>query len=427
MKLKFNIDERWRSSTICQISLVLSVLPILATGSGSNHIRNNQEPPGELVPNSGDQNYDTSDPADPNEERLEPPNELSVIRFNDTSVVLRWEFPDSFLSSLENFKVQYKSSQKNSTWKTELNSIEPMVRAYQIYGLRPGNYFFIVAAQYENQDSVSSKPLKFKLRAKSKIPPEDLPETKAPEIFWNETGKDYFRFKWHYNPKPNDQDYGFLVYYRSTFRMDAFTIYHTMEMNVEIVEVPPDTSYEAKVIAHNEHGVSEFSSTITLRTKPQTESSTTPSPITSSRMTTQMGTLEQSSTKSPFTYGMSTDVTENLTKSTTTRAPKQDPPTPKSEKWLPQWLESIYTFFKPVFSDQSDAMLVIRYLLLVLLPVLFLTFGLVLCLRPYNNKKNCQVSSSTVDAQFDLEINCYFKNSFPGVEEGYSSVINRGS
>jgi hypothetical protein len=323
---------------------------------------------------------DSKDEPDPEskDEQLVAPNELSVIRLNDTSVVLRWEFPDEMQEQIVHFKVQFKSTRKNSVWKTDNVDIPAIARAHQINGLKPGNYFFSVVAIYDNQDNAVSTSLKYKLKATGKIDPADMPEMKAPSIYWHEAETEYFRFKWHYEPKISDnEDFGFLVYYRPVHKV-PFNIYNTMGTNVEIAELEPDTAYEAKVVAYNENGISEFSDTITIRTKPAKNETLT---------------------------------TLNATMPTTTRPPTTPLVMPHDfdstrPKTTLSYNESIINFFKPIF---SDTMLVVRYLLLVLLPILFITFGLILCLRSSASRP-----PPTNDTEFNLEINGYFKNSFPG-------------
>lgn len=420
-------------ASVCHGFLILLMIPIIVNSLTDHQIQDQQYGPGDTQDspsNTADQPpYDQSGSPDLREDSLQSPSELSVIRLNDTSVVLRWEFPDQAQEHILYFKVQYRPIKKGATWKTDPQEIMSLTRAYQINGLRPGNYLFIVIAVYENQDNAPSTAFKFKLRAQSKIPEHDMPEMKAPEIFWKEAQTDYFRFKWRYEPKNSDfEDYGFLVYYRSAHTVTDFTIYNTMDTNVEIAELEPDTTFEAKVAGYNENGISKFSDTISIKTKPaKNESmSTSPGPDVTTASTieaqTSPTTPAQSTTKRPSVpFNEITTQAPNQGQATSKPTTGPTPPITNSVSFT----ESMIAFFKPIFTDQGDAMLIVRCLLLVLFPVLFITFGLIFCVRPTKSKKEPRSSSSTDDAQFDLEINGYFKNSFPGVENEYTPAKNR--
>lgn len=414
----------------------------------NNEYRHYQEQPSDIQDtNSRDTNdqssYESSSSSDMREDGLPPPNELSVIRLNDTSIVLRWEFPEDAQEHLQFFKVQYKSTRKNAEWKTDKQEIPTMMRAYQINGLRPGNFLFSVIAVYDNDDNVPSAPYKFKIRARSKIKSEEMPEMKAPRIYWTEAESDYFRFKWKYEPKDNDTEYfGFLVFYRSAHAVSDFTIYNTMDSSVEIAEVESDTPYEAKVVAYNMVGVSEFSETISIRTKPKQTSSTIVTNITgettiflptTTTVYTPPTTVLMSTTKRPLfpirPFSVKDDVipgghqessTQNSNATLNQIVPNSGSvPQAKSTSLY----ESIISIFEPIFVDQSDSMLIVRYLLLVLLPVLFIILVLIFLIKPHKGKKSPSNSSSTNESmQLDLEINGFFKNSFPGVEKEYPPV-----
>lgn len=424
----------------CYSLIVLLLLPNLCRCNGRmndrGHLRIQQDIPSrdiqEASPqdNADQSSYESTGSSDLREDGLPAPNELSVIRLNDTSVVLRWDFPQESQEHLQFFKVQYKSTRKNTEWKTDNQEISTTTRAYQINGLKPGNFYFSVIAVYDNDDNVPSAHFKYKIRARSKIRAEEMPEMKAPVIYWTEAKPDFFRFKWKYEPKGNDTEYyGFLVYYRSAHAVSDFTIYNTLEASVEIAEVDPDTPYEAKVVAYNTVGVSEFSDTITIRTMPRQNSSTTaPNVTTPSSMyepttTSSLLSTSTSTTSRPIVYRPSTHgpVTTVLNTSLVTSKPTISPPAHNTTNLY----QSFISIFEPIFDDQSDSMLIVRYLLLVLLPVLFIVLILIFLTRPNKSKKDSSPPSSTDESmQFHLEINGYFKNSFPGVEEEYPSIAN---
>lgn len=402
----------------------------------------------ENSPDTSDRSYDITGSLDSREDDMPDnpgtypaPNELSAIRLNDTSVVLRWEFPELAQEHLQSFRIQHRSTRKESRWRTVDVEIPPTTRAYQINGLRPGNLHFIVIALYDNDDNVSSTPpLKYRLRSRSKIKPEEMPEMKAPQIFWSEAKSDYFRFKWKYEPKEEDHEsFGYLVYYRSAHVVSDFTIYNTMDSNVEIADVEPDTPYEAKVVAYNTVGVSEFSDTITIRTAAQSNTTipSTTIPVTQSPSIAPQDTTltpATATTRGTFTV-LSTPVDIQLIY-TTTQAPKPsiiiESPSNTTKSTATSIARDIYESitkaFNALLGDQSDAMLIIRYLLLVLLPLIFIVSVLICLIRgpsPSRKRNESPPSAATDDSmQFDLEINGYFKNSFPGVEKDYSSVSN---
>lgn len=450
----------------------------------TNNYRHYQETSGDTADPAGGQNQSSSDQSsdestgssDWPEDRPPAPSELSVIRINDTSVVLRWEFPEESQDHLQWFKVQYRSTSKksvNNGWTTDPQEVPSTTRAYQINGLRPGNFLFSVIAVYDNDDNVLSKPLKFRIRAKSKIWPGEMPEMTAPHIYWTQPDVDYFRFKWKYDPKFNDTEYfGFLVYYRSAHIVSDFTIYNTMDTSVEIAELEPDTPYEAKVVAYNMVAVSEFSETICIRTKPKSSTgapssdsidnaapqastqapldaapATTQAPSTTTTTTTTQATtttlslntfipplIPTSTTRRPNSFpsiptsypgsvGTNQQHKGNNTQSTT--APPHQPAGPSNS--TSNFYQSIYAVFEPILTDQSDAMLIVRYLLLLLLPLLFIITVLIFLIRPHkavDKKSPSEASSSNGSMNFDLEINGYFKNSFPGVEKDYQVCLN---
>ena len=401
---------------------------------------------------SQDSNSDSSDTprfdssngdSETDETGLMPPNELSVIRLNDTSVVLRWDFNENLQSNLQFFKVQYKSTKKGTQeWKTDNREIVPSTRAYQINGLRPGNHLFCVTAVYDNDDSIPSQPLKYRLRARSKISPDEMPELTAPNITWTEAKHDYFRFKWKYTPKMKDMPYyGFLVYYRSAHTMTDFTIYNTLDENVEIAEVEPETPYEAKVVAYNQQGISEFSETITIKTEPMPNSTdstsghaeTTSVPTTTTTMLTTVAPTSipiasiSTTTRKPL-FPSDSSSPRPYDSKTTTQKPNVITSSPPPNTQTSQSSNSPYQLFLSmidlILEDKGDSMLVVRYLLIVMLPIVFVVLVLVCLLSRHRGNKDSQASSSTDGSmQFDLEINGYFKNSFPSVEkEQYSSV-----
>ena len=419
-----------------------------------DNIKDNQSPSQDSNLDSSDRtsSYDLSSSPDVRDEEsgesgsLPPPNELSVIRLNDTSVVLRWEFPESAQEHLQFFKIQYRPTRtKESNWKTEMAEILPTIRAYQINGLRPGNFQFIVSAVYDNDDNVpSTPPLKYRIRAKSKIKPEEMPEMKAPQIYWWEAKHDYFRFKWKYEPKEQDHDiFGYLVYYRSAHIVSDYFIYNTMDSNVEVADVEPDTPYEAKVVAYNTVGVSEFSDTITIRTETQPNSTASTVPTNQPPSSVSTSTIPPmpptTTTRRPLTVSWPPNSRDTFT---STQAPFDGHPTvgPKfnistsppgiiessnSSNTMKEVYRSFIKSFNAVIGDQSDAMLIIRYLLLVLLPIIFIISVLTCLVKgPKLSKKQAESTPSTTDnsMQFHLEINGYFKNSFPGVDKEYSSV-----
>lgn len=378
------------------------------------------------------------------------PSDLEVVRLNDTSVVLKWDLPFLSAEHLQFFKIQYKSTRKEAVWKTDIRDIPPTTKAYQINGLRPGNYFFIVYAVYDNDDNVASDQFKFRLRARSKIPNDQMPEQKAPQIFWSEAEYDYFRFKWKYNVREQDMpSFGYLVYYRSAHAVTDFVIYNTIEESVEIAYLEPETPYEAKVVAYNSHAVSEFSDTIRIKTKPKSNSTTTTAIPTTASVTLPYMII--STTKKPYETGTisysadSKNVSDSESRtsdSSITNSPSIPPRIPPSVNFIKPSSgrvpsvglfsnqtstnigQSIPVFIDKIFWSQDEPFVAARYVLYILLALLFFTLILLCWINFYQrqNQKRCSPTSSRQSMQFDLEINCYFKNSFPGVEgEEYSS------
>lgn len=400
------------------------------------------------------------------ESPYQAPFELEAIRISDSSIVLRWDIADIALHHLQFFKIQYKLTKKDADWKTENKEILPTTKAYQINGLKPGAYFFVVAAVYDNDDHVSSEQFKYKLRARSKIPADDMPEQRAPIIHWSESQSDYIRFKWKYQFKEKDvQDFGYLVYYRSAHQISDFVIYNTLDENVEIVDLEPDTPYEAKVVAYNKNGVSDFSETKQIKTKSKANSTTTtatpnlqtssttimPNTITTPTSTTKRPQLIQmiGSTLEPSINISDSIAPQKVTPPpvghlTTNMIPLQTTPKPTTTTTAATVIVTVmnnsnstsnsnstyYSFANIVDlivggNGQSDTTLAIRYSIIVLLPILFIVFATVCLISCHHRRKDSPASSTHDSMQFDLEINGYiFKNSFPGVEKEYSSTTN---
>lgn len=432
------------------------------SGSDSNP---SSDEPGPSHDQNESTNYNSDSSPDSDRDTnpfLLPPSSLEAVRINDTSIVLRWELPYYSVEHLQFYKIQYKSSKRNSVWKTDPHEIPPIARAHQIYGLRPGSYFFVVSAVYNNDDNRPSSQFKYKLIAKSKIPADKFPEQKAPQIYWHETETDYFRFKWKYDVKEQDiPNYGFLVYYRSAHAVTDFVIHNTLEESVEIAELEPETPYEAKVIAYNDVGVSEFSDIISIKTKPRanlttttaTSTTTTPSPpeastISSFSTLTPSGS-DLSSTISPvkdidrsFSVNSNTSTTRDETigdkysridttlsihrpitpvkplitqTQTQTNLDSYKPITERTSNHT--GLDSISSSIDLILWGQDEKSVVLRYVLYVLIILLFLT-TIVLCWIGCQQRKQTSSppSSTNESMQFDVEINCYFKNSFPGVD-----------
>lgn len=321
-----------------------------------------------------------------------PPYDLEFVRINDTSVVVKWDINYSSHSQLQFFKLQYKSTRKDAAWKTAEREIPPNIKAYQVNGLKPGNYFFIVSAVYDNDDNLPSEQIKFKIRAQSKIPNSEMPEMKAPELFWSEAQVDYIRFKWKYTPKDHDVPYyGYLVYYRSAHVVSDFQIYNTLDENIEIVDLEQDTPYEVKVVAYNRVGVSNFSELISIKTKSNSTTVTKP-PVTTPTITTSSVTTPTvtTSTVTPTTPKPITNFPVNVIGETTNRIMNKIGNS-TSKELLSSWLG-----------------LIICSSLLVLLPILFfILYCFIICHRT----KKHQGSVPPIDDR--LEINEYFKNSFP--------------
>lgn len=380
----------------------------------------------------------------------QPPQDLEVIRLNDTSVVLKWYLPYLSYEQLQFFKIQYKSTRKGAEWKTDSREIPPTTKACQINNLRPGNYFFIVIAVYDNDDNAPSEQFKYRLKARSKLKPEEMPEQKAPVIFWSEAKSDYFRFKWTYTPKTHDEPYfGYLVYYRSTHVVSDFTIYSTLDENVEIAEVEPETPYEAKVVAYNQHGVSEFSDLIRIKTLPKSNVTTsTIAPPTATATTTLLPNIlitstsvtsttvdSVATTKAPIIHLVSNhqEAGQNNSKSifkttskpftsvTTSQNQHTNSNSPSSS--TTSAFHSLSSVIDLIFGPQTnDSNLAIRYTLLILLPLLCIVSATLCIISCHQRKKESPPSSPEESMQFDLEINSYFKNSFPGVEKDYPTI-----
>lgn len=396
-----------------------------------------------------------SSATDATEAHLSPPMELEAIRLNNTSVVLKWNIAYAAQEQLQFFKIQHKSTRKGAQWKTESKEIPPTTRAYQINNLRPGNYFFVVIAVYLNDDNASSDQFKFQLRAGSKIPGDQMPEQRAPKIHWSHAEADYFRFKWTYTPKEEDFNYhGFLVYFRSTHAVADFTIHATLDNGVEITDVEPETPYEAKVVAYNQHTVSEFSDLIRITTLPKSNATTTTSsPVSASTVappsppssSSSPPGATASSTRAPTptaSLGHEPLGSSNSSKLVPGQQPKGSPPANSTllnqstanstspalgngSSSVQSTFHSLSSIIELVFGPQTiDLSLAIRYSLLILLPlscILSTTICLISCHRRNKDKSPPCTPESM---QFDLEINSYFKNSFPGVEKEFSTVIS---
>lgn len=389
---------------ICYLSI--SLLPLVAQPYQTNYenFKSDHEP--------------TQDPSNTEEPLLAPPTDIEFVRLNDTSVVVKWEIAHSAHAMVQFFKIQYRSTKKDGPkdWKTDNREIPATSRAHQVNGLRPGNHLFIVLAVYDNDDNVASEQFKYKLKARSKIPDEDMPEMKAPVIFWHEARQDYLRFKWRYTPKEKDMPYyGYLVYYRSAHAVTDFTIYNTLDENVEIAELEYDTPYEAKVVAYNQVGVSEFSSLVTVRTNSSTPNKPAPiSPFSTSTTPNPTSTLTISTTAALTTTTTTTSTTTRRPSLTTTTVSPTDNLTIISKTSL---LQSIYEAARHL-SDTS------WITILLLLPTLLIVSILicVLSCRHSSSKQPTQMPA----AKFDFEINeiNYFTNSFPGVEKLHTEEIS---
>lgn len=354
-----------------------------------------------------------------------PPTDIEFVRINDTSVVLRWEIAYSAHAQLQFFKLQYKPTKKESSaWRTDSREIPATTRAYQVNGLRPGNYFFIISAVYDNDDNIPSEQVKYKLRAGKNIPSSEWPEMKAPIIHWSEAKQDYIRFKWIYKFKDADINYyGYLVYYRSAHAVTDFTIYNTLDENVELAELELDTPYEAKVVAYNQHTVSEFSSLVTVRTT--NTSSSKPSLTT----TTTIPTTPLPPTTTTVTSSSSTTTTTTTT--TTTRRPSSmtttvSPKNPINEEVsMFTTITNFYEYLKEKnreYNMRSPAIPSPEVVLVPFFSILVIGLFIASCIISCRNKASSSSSSSSVqssdisDTKFDFEIN-FFTNSFPGVEK----------
>lgn len=373
-----------------------------------------------------DSNSDQTDGSEASGPYL-PPEELEIIRLNDTSVVLRWDINVVAMDHLQFFKTQYKSTKKNAQWKTDSREIPPTSRADQINGLKPGNYYFIVSAVYDNDDNIPSQQKKYTLRARSKISESEMPEKTAPIIRWNETASDYVRFKWKYPVKERDMPYfGYLVYYRSAHSVSDYTIYNTLDENVELAELEPDTPYEAKVVAYNLVGISDFSDTIIIKTKPKQNNTASSSTTTLAPIVT---TLEedQSTTTTP-SYEQSSSTTPELVE-TTTRKPREEVTiyttdttiTSTYNKTFPiTFSAGLSNLFSQLMTRQDDTTLAIKYSLFFLLPMIVIT-SILICLISCHRKRKSPLATDD-SAQSDLD--SYFKNSFPGVEKDLHMMVS---
>lgn len=439
-KMKFNL--------IAIVILALSIIlkPELCSQIAADQTGNIEEAP--EVPGHDSVDTTNSDSPPENESIQHPPEILGVVRLDDHSIVLKWDLHYTAQPYLQFFKIQYRSTKQASPWKTEKRDILPTTRAHQLNGFMPGNYFFVVSAIYNNDDNVRSSQYKYKLRAGSKISPDLMPEQKAPEITYTNASSDYFRFRWSYKIKDKDmEDFGYLVYYRSAHQVTDFSIYNTLEESVEIAQVEPETPYEAKVLAYNNFGVSEFSETIRIKTLPNNEQSTT-TPSSSLSSTTTSTTAPKAITSIPTTSpttpkptissaNTSTSTTPKIMISSTTPIPLLDTNaenqitaktispitttatiTTTTKKPYHEIHMTTTTTSAPDISTtyywlQDEMYIAVRWSLLVSLSLLFI-FHIVICWMC------CTRSTPTTPANepmhIDLEINSYFKNSFPGVE-----------
>lgn len=343
------------------------------------------------------QSYDSTDTET---SQLASPEDLAVIRLNDTSVVIKWDIPLTN-ERLLYFKIQYKANKPpNAPWHTESKEIPPNSKACQINGLRPGTYFFIVAAVYDNDDNRPSYQFRYKLRPKSKIKAEEWPNMTAPDIFWSESKSDYFRFKWRYTPRDADMEYfGYLVYYRSAYSVSDFYIHNSLDESCEIAEVEQDTPYEAKVIAYNNFTVSEMSQLVTIRTQPN--STTNYSILTHTTTERPKSPIITSSTElylppssSPVTVATSTTPIPAFPFSTT------PPPTTTTTATKRPFIVSFREW-----SDLSNPLVVFIYGLLLLLLIIF-TLVFIIFQRPKSRPKPVTITHNTM---FEID----FKNSFP--------------
>lgn len=401
------------------VTIICNAQPTLARGSS------------EISETSDDS--DTSATGDADLSLLQP-DTLDVVRLNERSIVLKWLIAGESIDNLKFFKVQYKSTKKpNDQWKTDPREISPTIKACQIDGLRPGNYLFVVVAVYDNNDSHSSIQFKYKLRADSKINTKDLPEQKPPKITWSEAESDLIRFKWTYPTKEKDITtgyYGYLVYYRSTYQVSEFLIYNTLDESVEIAELEYETIYEAKVLAYNEFGVSEFSELLIIKTKSKPDTvagvdiplETTPSSNSTTLSTTPIPYIPKITTTTTTIATTTTTTTTTATpipmttiksEQTTTTPPITYPHDRQNSKINnPSYTGTSTIIFEYITSEFSiknilswNDTAVIRYALILIVSMVFIVC-LMNCHRRRSNKKKPATQS-------DLEINGFFKNSFP--------------
>lgn len=377
------------------------------------------------------------------------PDQLSVIRLNDKSVVLRWEIAQDHITtdSLKYFKAQYKSTKKpNDTWITDSRDIPPSVKAVQIDRLKPGNYNFVVVAVYDNDDSRQSRPFKYRLKSSSKIPTHELPNQEAPRIFWSQAFPDQIRFRWNYTISERDLSsgvFGFMVYYKSAYSISDWSIYITTDESVEIAELEPETLYEAKVLAYNEVGVSEFSEVFKLKTLPPKSESSHEQPT----VTTTMATVEDelhsvisaaaaAATTTTIPPSINKEyVNKQITGSTVTQAPNDSitkgpmvgstTTTPTTTTTTTSTTTSAPIIITQITSPRPSIKFeintselswiniltwndtpVIRYSLCVIILILFILFLMMNC---HQRRKEADPSAN----QPDLEFNGLFQNSFP--------------
>lgn len=406
---------------------VIIIISVLSRSGLSQHLQS--DPPGNAEESTeptthenhnDNHNSDTtnSDSIPENESIQHPPEILGVVRIDDHNIVLKWDLHYTAQPYLQFFKIQYRSTKPNSAWKTEKRDILPTTRAHLLTGFNPGNYFFVVSAIYNNDDNVRSNQFKYKLRAGSKISPDLMPEQKAPEITYTNASSDYFRFRWSYKVKEKDiEDFGYLVYYRSAHLVTDFSIYNTLEESVEIAQVEPETPYEAKVLAYNNYGVSEFSETIRIKTLP-IEQITTPKPIISTTTpkpmistTTIKAIISTTTTKPSQSLDTTLDKdinTKTISQSTTKKPYHEIHTTTTTTTTIAPDISTTY------YWRQDEMYLAVRWSLMVSLSLLFI-FLIVICWI-------CSTKSTppppNESMHIDLEINSYFKNSFPGVERG---------
>lgn len=365
---------------------------------------------------SEDQNY----PDSLNDSSLKPVI-TRVIRFNSSEVLVAWDIQDSNEVQVQYFKVQYLINKKNSTVKTDDKEIGPNSRGHHLSRLKPGEYKFRVIAVYDFNDSVGSEDFKYKLKSNSKVNTSEYPSKKAPVISWNETTSNVFQCKWTYDKKVTDNDTGYVVYYRPVNTISEYTIYTTQVENVEIYLLDSDTFYEAKILAFNKVGVSNATE-IKFKTKSKNYTSS------NSQNTVSLDVIKTTIPSEPTTESDITDSTIAKTTVAPTTPPTQIPTT-----ILPQTTTTITTTQSPVvivptnssffyifvqsmhydFKMDDNINIKIGLVIIISVILLIITGTVVSCF-----KKKKQLSSIGDPLHFDrdLEINVYFKNSFPDIE-----------